>query len=107
MVQATANFGGPQAPAGTPNNNALYLDTSTTPATLWAGIAGVWVAIAGPSVALGVYTVATLHAAPVKGQRAFVTDANATFTAGIGAVVACSGANNVPVTYDGTNWRIG
>jgi len=36
-----------------------------------------------------------------------VTDANATFTAGIGAVVAAGGANNVPVTCDGTSWRIG
>lgn len=42
-----------------------------------------------------------------KGARSFVTDANATFTAGIGAVVAAGGANNVPVTCDGTNWRIG
>lgn len=42
-----------------------------------------------------------------KAARYFVTDANATFTAGIGAIVAAGGANNVPVTCDGTNWRIG
>jgi hypothetical protein len=46
-------------------------------------------------------------AAGTKGARHFVTDANAAFTAGIGAVVAAGGANNVPVTCDGTNWRIG
>lgn len=53
-------------------------------------------------------TVATLPATPVAGQRAFVTDSNAvSFTAGIGAVVAAGGATKVPVTYDGTSWRIG
>lgn len=45
--------------------------------------------------------------ASTKGARHFATDANATFTAGIGAIVAAGGANNVPVTCDGTNWRIG
>jgi hypothetical protein len=39
--------------------------------------------------------------------RLYVTDSNATLTAGIGAVVAGGGANKVPVTCDGTNWRIG
>lgn len=42
-----------------------------------------------------------------KGKHSFVTDSNATLTAGIGAVVAAGGANNVPVVCDGTNWRIG
>ena len=42
-----------------------------------------------------------------RGLRFMVTDANATWTAGIGAVVAGGGANVVPVTSDGTNWRIG
>lgn len=51
-------------------------------------------------------TLATCNATS-KGARSFVTDANAAFTAGIGAVVAAGGANNVPVTCDGTNWRIG
>lgn len=41
------------------------------------------------------------------GFRAFVTDANAAFTAGIGAVVAGGGANTVPVYCDGAAWRIG
>jgi hypothetical protein len=38
------------------------------------------------------------------GQRAFVTDANATTFA---SIVAGGGANGVPVYHDGTNWRIG
>lgn len=54
-------------------------------------------------------TVATLVAAATAGAgaRHAVTDANATLTAGIGAVVAGGGANTVPVFCDGTNWRIG
>jgi hypothetical protein len=51
--------------------------------------------------------VANLGSAATKGQRKFVTDSNAAMTAGIGAVVAGGGANNVPVYSDGTNWRIG
>jgi hypothetical protein len=58
---------------------------------------------------LGVLTVATLPAASTayKGSRATVSDANATCTAGIGAVVAGGGANIVPVYCEGTAWRIG
>lgn len=54
------------------------------------------------------YTVATLPA-PVAGiyARAFVTDSNATMTAGVGAVVAGGGANLVPVYTMGADWRIG
>jgi hypothetical protein len=60
------------------------------------------------SLATGALTVATLPAPPAAGQRAFVTDSNAaSFTLGIGAVVAAGGATAVPVVYDGTNWRIG
>jgi hypothetical protein len=56
-----------------------------------------------------VYTVATLPSASTSGAgaRAFVTDANATMTAGIGTTVAAGGANAVPVYSDGTNWKIG
>lgn len=42
-----------------------------------------------------------------KGCRMFVTDSNAAMTGNFGAVVAGSGSNAVPVTCDGTNWRIG
>lgn len=56
------------------------------------------------TVKTGVYTVATLPAAGSKGRIAYVSDANATTFA---SIVAGGGANNVPVTDDGTNWRIG
>jgi hypothetical protein len=54
-------------------------------------------------------TVAALPSASGVGGgfRTFVTDSNATTTAGIGAVVAGGGSNGVPVYSDGTNWRIG
>lgn len=54
-------------------------------------------------------TVGTLPTcnATSNGARSFVTDSNATLTAGIGAVVAGGGANGVPVTCDAANWRIG
>lgn len=47
---------------------------------------------------------ASLPAAPVKGQRAYVTDCNSTT---FHAVAAGGGANNIGVEYDGTNWRVG
>ena len=53
---------------------------------------------------LKTYTVATLPGSPVKGWVAMVTDANATTFA---STVAGGGSNNVPVYYDGTNWKIG
>ena len=54
-----------------------------------------------------VYTVATLPTG-IQGGHATVTDSNAaSYTAGIGAIVAAGGATVVPVFYDGTNWRIG
>ena len=53
-------------------------------------------------------TVAALPAAnSVAGGRRVVSNATATLTAGIGAIVAGGGANIVPVFSDGTNWRIG
>jgi hypothetical protein len=64
--------------------------------------------VQAPSIITTPLTVATLPAAPVAGQRAFVTDSNAaSLTAGIGAVLAAGGSAHVPVVYDGTNWRIG
>lgn len=47
-------------------------------------------------------------AAGTDGARAAVNDSNAaSFTAGIGAIVAAGGSTHVPVSCDGTNWRIG
>jgi hypothetical protein len=53
--------------------------------------------------------VTTVSALPVasasnKGVRYMVTDANATT---FWTIVAAGGTNVVPVTSDGTNWRIG
>jgi hypothetical protein len=55
-------------------------------------------------ITLKTYTVATLPTSPVKGWTAMVTDANATTFA---STVVGGGSNNVPVYYDGTNWKIG
>ena len=51
-----------------------------------------------------VKTVGTLPSANPAGQTYHVSDANA---ATLGATVAGGGANFVPVTSDGTNWKIG
>jgi len=58
------------------------------------------------AVKLKVYTVATLPTGSA-GSEAWVSDATATLTAGIGTVVTGGGSNTVPVGHDGTNWRIG
>jgi len=67
------------------------------------------IALSGGRGSYGVLTVATLPDPAVAGvgAEAFVTDSNATTTAGIGATVAGGGANKVPVYSDGTNWKIG
>lgn len=61
---------------------------------------------AGKMIATGVVTVASLPAAAAgnRGFRYFVTDANSTT---FWATAVGGGANNVPVTSDGTAWRIG
>ena len=41
------------------------------------------------------------------GSRAFITDGNLVAAGNFGALVTGSGANNVPVYSDGTDWRIG
>lgn len=50
------------------------------------------------------YTVATLPGTPSAGDHAFVTDALAPV---FGTNVAGGGTVNVPVYYDGTNWKVG
>lgn len=58
-----------------------------------------------------IHAVTTVGALPAAGTsagyRAIVSDATATLTAGIGAVVTGGGANYSPVWCDGTNWRQG
>lgn len=64
----------------------------------------------GAEIATGAVAVASLPTcnSAHKAARHFVTDSNAvSYTAGIGSVVAAGGSTNVPVTCDGTNWRIG
>lgn len=58
------------------------------------------------SIPVVTHTFATLPAAPVDGQRDFITDCNSTTFA---AAVAGGGANHVPVYYDGVAvaWKIG
>lgn len=55
------------------------------------------------------YTVATLPAANAEmtGMRVTVTNAAQTVAANIGAVISGTGANVIPATFDGTNWRVG
>lgn len=77
-----------------------------------ANTKAVGVAYADPgvdSVQFVIVTVAQLPAAStaLAGTRSAVSNSNAAFTAGIGAVVAAGGSNVVPVFCDGTNWRIG
>ncbi len=76
--------------------------TATTPQ-------GVQRPVLGNSRILDPCPVALLPAAAAAntGWRGCATDANAAFTAGIGAVVAQGGANVVPVFSDGAAWRIG
>ena len=83
------------------NTNELVINTTT--ATFTPAV------VTGTYLQTGAVAVASLPTcnSGAKGARHFVTDSNAAFTAGIGAVVAAGGANNVPVTCDGTNWRIG
>lgn len=112
---AVSNFGPAAAnPAGTVglaavNGAAATFMRSDAAPPLSQAIAPTWSAkhIFSVPPVVTPSTVAALPGAPGTGARSAVTDANATLTAGIGAVVAGGGANIVPVFFDGTNWRIG
>lgn len=77
----------------------LILDTFGDP--IWA-----LEVLPAASIPVVTHTFATLPAAPVDGQRDFITDCNSTTFA---AAAAAGGANHVPVYYDGvaTAWKIG
>lgn len=64
------------------------------------------IALADLPSAASVYTVAALPS-PGAGQRAFVSNSNATLAAGLGNIVVGGGANFTPVYADGSAWRIG
>lgn len=96
--------------------NALQIDHTTNQLSAPSGLAvtgaftGTAALVLGTYLQTGAVAVGSLPscAAGTKGARDFVTDSNAaSFTAGIGAVVAAGGSTNVPVVCDGTNWRIG
>lgn len=111
MVFASTNAAGTVAFQSGGFNTRLFVHASgaVTIGSSGTDLGGTGRILADDYVSTTAKTVATLSTcnAAAKGARSFVTDANATFTAGIGAVVAAGGANNVPVTCDGTNWRIG
>lgn len=100
------------------NTTALYVQqttastSSSTGALIVSGGAGVAGDvnsagnISGASLQTTTVAVSALPAAATgnKGMRRMVSDANATT---FWSVVAGGGANIVPVTSDGTNWRIG
>ena len=87
------------------SNNLLFYDAVTGVAR-----ASIISNESAPSITMGPVAVATLPTcdAAHEGTRASVNNSNAaSFTAGIGSVVAGGGTTHVPVYCDGTNWRIG
>jgi len=92
-----------------PNSGTMRFRLNGTDVFTVSNANGLVMSPATGYIQTGATTVGSLPscAAGTKGARLFVTDANATFTAGIGAVVAAGGANNVPVTCDGAAWRVG
>lgn len=92
---------GAQIAMGADQEGMRIWNQATDELMRWTGAA--WTGYEAPPLT----TVAGLPAAPPTGTRGQVSDANATHTAGIGAVVVGGGANNVPVRYDGAAWRIG
>lgn len=98
---------------GNAHENAFLNDLHQTASPTYVKVNGTTLSDADPLKSWSIdnepVTVAGLVAcsAATRGTTRYVTDATATLTAGIGAVVAGSGANIVPVGCDGTNWRIG
>jgi hypothetical protein len=110
-------------------NLSLLLQTGASPTWSLGGTAAVFylsaVGVATPAINIsvvdnlvtmaagfkaGTVAVAALPTcnAGLKATQYFVTDSNAaSYTAGIGAIVADGGTTQVPVICDGTNWRIG
>lgn len=96
------NFGGDTASFPSISQSSTTVAIKLADASAYAPFEALTV-LTSPTV---VASLTTCNAG-AKGKRWFVTDSNATTTAGIGAVVAGGGANNVPVFCDGTSWRIG
>lgn len=77
---------------------------STTQASSLTALQAIEAALEALVPTSQVYTVATLPTSPAKGYRAFVTDSNTTT---FNATPGGGGANNVPVFFNGTVWRVG
>lgn len=92
---AAARPTNPDAPAGT---FAMWYSTDSGVLSLYDGTA--WQNVGTTSVPV---TVANLPASPKTGQYAVVSDAT---TPALGATVAGSGAVQVGVVYNGTNWKV-
>lgn len=106
---------------GTSASSAVYLETDSgstdanqISGNTWTGFTNLYGASGSvTNTDLGIAPASTVVAlqactAAIAGARGFVTDSNAaSFTAGVGAVVVGGGSVKVPVTCDGTNWRIG
>ena len=91
-------------PTTTPNLNLTYLASAQSQPEVPINDAWNKIDAAVAAAGGGASTVAALPAAPVPGQRSFVTDATAVIF--LTAVVG-GGVNRVPVVYDGSHWLIG
>jgi hypothetical protein len=95
---------------GSGNALGALLDNSSPAGTnTIIGNKGYHYNIVGDQLATASTTVAGLPpSGGLIGARSFITDANQTVAANIGAIVAAGGGTNtVPVYCDGSNWRIG
>jgi hypothetical protein len=87
---------------GTGNNYVVLSDGAGNVPVFWEGLTANQICN-GPVIMQG-YTVSTLPTPPVKGMRAYVTDASLPTFLGI---ISGGGLVNCPVFYDGTNWVAG
>ena len=85
-------------------NNGVELVANTANAVSINGNVTVGIVVKSTAALYSALPSATTTGA---GSRAFITDGNLVAAGNFGALVTGSGANNVPVYSDGTNWRIG
>ena len=85
-------------------NNGVELVANTANAVSINGNVTVGIVVKSTAALYSALPSATTTGA---GSRAFITDGNLVAAGNFGALVTGSGANNVPVYSDGTDWRIG
>ena len=85
-------------------NNGVKLVANTANAVSINGNVTVGIVVKSTAALYSALPSATTTGA---GSRAFITDGNLVAAGNFGALVTGSGANNVPVYSDGTDWRIG